>query len=685
MTSWRARISDERGSALLASIAFMAVTMVLGLALFELGTIENSLVLSEVATSRAFEVAQAGIERALDRLVLTMRAEQAELVSALAHGVPSWADGSTSGGATIDLCTGGCDTTADATVRAFRDANTAYITNTAFSGGTYAIAFRLLTQGEARNWPYGQTCRIRVGGNPANDDEFCTDLIFVRSTGAVAGPPGYTGTRTIQVLARGAAGSGVVSGLTIGSQTQSINGNVNIAGSINVIDTPSSATKAWEFRGGAGQQNNWSGLASSVLDRLRPLQLICPPGRNCTSPSDFVESLNATLTIQKPLDKRAVDINSGSVTVGTASDSATYGAGTAFNPTRPGKGPINQVAIADGCVMPCTQNGTYVPGDPGSIGSFTGRTDQVFVDGNNITRPYPVGAPTSFPLLTDPSTILGTTYTHYACPQGSSCAGTTGGTQEFFVSNALNLSTSFNLQSSTPAITINGVAFIDKTTGTRVTTGSICFNRVAGSGILEFFTQPSCTGSYTSTLNPLLVYTTGTFVTSGLIQYSGAAIFLVAPASSSGVIIGDSLTNACVPIGGDPCGRKFLNDPTSLGTTDMLAILTTGAAGNGNMALNGHNSDAVMGVLYAGVPPAVAGGQTNTTWQLTVVGSITTSALNMTQVPYFYEVPGGLVAELSFGNTSAWQIGVVPGFWRICGFGATQISPTTPVGLCGYQ
>ena len=266
-------------------------------------------------------------------------------------------------------------------------------------------------------------------------------------------------------------------------QTRFVSGNANIAGSVAVIDTLPSATKAWEFRGGANQQNNWFGLPNIITDRLRPRQLICPPGRTCTSDADRVESLDATLAIRTPLDQRAVDINSGSAFAGTAGDSASYGSGTTFNPTRRGKGPINGVFITDGCVMPCTQSGPYVSGDPGSIGSFWQRVDQVHVDGANVTNPYPTGGPTSLPQLTDPTTIAGTTYTHYACALGSTCYGTTGGTQEFFRSKAGTLVADITIIGGGAEATIaTGVAAVNKTTGAVTNTGVICFNRGGSTG-----------------------------------------------------------------------------------------------------------------------------------------------------------------------------------------------------------
>jgi Tfp pilus assembly protein PilX len=716
MTSLRTALRDQRGSALLAALALSVVMTIMGLALFDLGRIENALVLANKTDAQAFEIAQAGIERAMDRLRRTLNAEQALGFEPQAASGPQlgWADGYTESGTTVaSLCQTSCSTSA------LTAATSAYIPNTTFAGGSYQIAFQPLLVATVNAAPFGQNCTPDRDPivNPAT--AVCQDMILVRSTGTMAdSPPGYTGTRTIQVLLRAAASGGIGGGITVGSQTRFVSGNVNIYGSISVIDAPSSATQAWQFRGGANQQNNWSGLPTSITRLLRPRQLICPPGRTCTSDADKVESLDATLAVRVPLDSRAVDINSGSAFAGQPGDSASYGSGTTFDPVRKGKGPLNGVFVADGCVMPCDQNGTYVAGDPASKGSFTGRVDQVHVDGSVVTNPYPPTALTSLPQLTDPTTIANTTYTHYACALGSSCAGTTGGTQEFFVSKAGTRTVNITINGTSPATDVTvatGVTTVNKTTGAVSTNGVICFNRTNAPAkvtaptakVLEFFENwtsgtPCSTagapGPYTSTQNPLMVYMQGTLEIGGDIQYNGAAVFLVAPGSAAcatsggvsyGVCVSNNIINGCVAGGGDACSRKFLVDPRSPGTTDMLSVLTTGASGSGNMAFGGNAGDTLMGMFYAGVPNAfAAGGEASFSHQVTVVGGVTASQLLMTQVPNFYQVPGLIVPELFFGTGSAWSISAVGGFWRICAPGnpaTSSIFPTTATGVCGYN
>ena len=113
---WR---GNERGSVLLISLVLLAMMTLLGLALFDLGAVEGRMTLASETDARAFEIAQAGLERAMERLLRTTLAEDA------AGAAPSWADGSTVGGTTTALCTGGsvagslCDTTQ------YRPANTA--------------------------------------------------------------------------------------------------------------------------------------------------------------------------------------------------------------------------------------------------------------------------------------------------------------------------------------------------------------------------------------------------------------------------------------------------------------------------------------------------------------------------------------------------------------------------------
>ena len=91
---------DERGSVILMSIVLVFVMTLLGLALFDLGAIENRMSLATQADLRAFEVAQAGIERALRELQDGFDADPA--------GAESWADND---GVRAPICAPSCATT----------------------------------------------------------------------------------------------------------------------------------------------------------------------------------------------------------------------------------------------------------------------------------------------------------------------------------------------------------------------------------------------------------------------------------------------------------------------------------------------------------------------------------------------------------------------------------------------
>src|SRR3970040_76078 len=61
----RPLLRDQRGSALLISLVMIVVITILGLALFELGQIEGQQAGASLGDARAFELAQAGMERAI--------------------------------------------------------------------------------------------------------------------------------------------------------------------------------------------------------------------------------------------------------------------------------------------------------------------------------------------------------------------------------------------------------------------------------------------------------------------------------------------------------------------------------------------------------------------------------------------------------------------------------------------
>ena len=262
--------ADARGSVILISIVLVFVMTLLGLALFELGAIENRMSLSSAADARAFEVAQAGIERALRELQDGFDNDPA--------GSESWADND---GVRAPICSPSCAT---GVYRPMTLANTSFP-----GGGTYSVEIMLTTVAEANAtspYPVGLNC-FR---NAAN---VCTNLVFVRSTGTVTdspaggatspAPAGYTAVKTIQMLARAYAPSVLANGVVAGtpSALRPVNGNVLIAGSAQILGTPVGALPAIDWNGGVGVgfRNNLSNLTADaeILRRLPAQQAVCAP------------------------------------------------------------------------------------------------------------------------------------------------------------------------------------------------------------------------------------------------------------------------------------------------------------------------------------------------------------------------------------------------------------------------
>src|SRR5262245_39709249 len=68
-------VRDQRGSALIISLVLIVIMAFLGLALFELGTVEARLVYVAQDDARALEIAQAGVERAMSQLQQTYNSD----------------------------------------------------------------------------------------------------------------------------------------------------------------------------------------------------------------------------------------------------------------------------------------------------------------------------------------------------------------------------------------------------------------------------------------------------------------------------------------------------------------------------------------------------------------------------------------------------------------------------------
>jgi hypothetical protein len=661
----QAAIRSERGSALIAAVVLLLIMTILGLALFDLSVLENRLATTSLADGTAFEVAQAGLERAMERLRRTLLTEST--------GVAGWQNGE--GDSFSPLCQGGASASGGCDATQFRLAADSYISggSVTFASGTYSIAFKLLTVTEAGTNPYGQVCiQGTVGGI-----NYCKDLILVRSSGTVANlPPGYTATRTLQALVRANSTSTFAGGVTAGAPSgRAMHGKVIIAGSINILGDPGTSAIAWG--GGSGQRNNWAGLDPTTLSRLTPLPLVCPPGRVCPTDANKVESLGARLWVARPVTTAAVSL-SGGAAIGESGDTGLYG-----SPARRGKGPVDDIGVADGCVMPCTDN-------------FTGATvgSNVHVDGGNITKPYP-GAAGNFPRLTDPVSIAGTDYSHYACLPGATGCTVAGS----FINPTLSPPRGFDvtanagwqnslgsvsgLRDNTASWNTGAFQFRDKNGTTQ--DAIVCWDQVTLT--LKFGIKnpllvgpPTCLTSIPAPpSNPLLLYTTGNVTVERqggptAYNYAGSAIIV----TSGTTTIEETFQSFCTLA---PCtGERYPEH-------QMLAIVSNNRIDVGKA---NANIDRIMVMLYTE-------GDLYSEKQTNVVGTATAfrfcfgggscPASSGGNVPSFFQVPQDttvLPEELFIGAGDRWSVAPVSRFWVECRPGATATSPATVTGLCGY-
>jgi Tfp pilus assembly protein PilX len=411
-------LRDQRGSALLISMVLIVVITILGLALFELGQIEGQHSGASLGDARAFEVAQAGMERAIRELSNAFLADP--------YGSESWVDGPSR-----PTCAGACGTAVYSTMNL---ANTTLPASGTDPGGTFTVELKQVSVAEANNpvsqgaaytYPYGQSCIPSTPTNPT----VCANLMFVRSTGTVAGPPGYTATRTVQALVKAYSTSYFAGGLTAekalgGGSDPAVDGRVLIAGSVNILGT-TTISPAFQISGGAamGMKNNWADLwpdpdlaGVQTLARLTPRQAICPTGADCTGNTNLVESLDAELKVYGNVSNTMVGLNGPDLGINAVRTAGAYGDATINPPNftganRFGKGRIDGVYVGNGCSMPCTTNAF----------SFGGGS-AIYVDTNNYTKPYPYRPPKLplnyqsnilaivYPTADDTTTINGTVY-----------------------------------------------------------------------------------------------------------------------------------------------------------------------------------------------------------------------------------------------------------------------------------
>jgi hypothetical protein len=681
-------LRDERGSVILMSIVLVFVMTLLGLALFDLGAIENRMSLSSQADVRAFEVAQAGIERALRELQDGFVAD--------APGSQSWADND---GVRAPICAPSCAT---GVYRPMTLANTSFP-----GGGSYAVEVMLVTVAEANatsTYPIGLTCF-------ADAANVCTNLVFVRSAGTVTdsaaagsspAPAGYTASRTIQTLARAYAPSVFTNGLVAGTPAslQPVNGNVLIGGSAQILGAPAGALPAIAWNGGgAGFQNSLSNLGptaaapdAEILRRLPAQQAVCAPTATpCASPN--VYSLGAEVMVARPTANAAISLAGGAAIGGTSG--VAYATGGSAPGSLPGKGPIDSIFVADGCQA----------GNCSDSYTVTSPSQFPIVDLGAIGRAFPENPVAPLPLLTgaNPVRIGGANYANMLTYFSTRAANMTA----TLSSAATRPAGATGLSSSTATFNGNIVNFTNKSGAAR--RGRVCWN--ATTGILTFGITPGASGANpcltpATPADPVLIYNTsasGWRIVRGAtsrtvaaapdcpgtqICYTGAAVIY----NTGTVTLEERLVSACAS-GNPTCvGEKY---PTN----DMMAFLTSGNVDVGRATTSVAR---VMAMFYAGgdfnARSAPGGLLTR------IVGGVAASRFcfgggaasgicvnGTTNFPEFYQapfdhrlLPEELLALASTANgqpPKQWRAESVPRLWLECRPGTL---PTTPMGVCGY-
>lgn len=728
------RSSNEQGSILLIALVSVAVVSLLGLAVYDLALIESNFSAASVIDYRAYEIAQAGMERGIR-----------QLRNIYVAGLPrreSFVE-------TTTTCSPiPCDTTqfhpmslTNTAMPSSQSLAVGKFANAGDPGGTYTLELKYLTVNEARNsldavglsYPYGLPCfPDRTHGT------WCANLAFLRSSGTATDGAGNTRTRTLQTLVRASSTSPWAGGIVAGNGSPAVSGDVLIAGSVHVLGGPS-ANPAVSIGGGsnAGMMNNWYALDSSSgysqaepgsigLNRLTRKLLICPPATNCVGGANLVESLGAEIKIYGNVDSQMVSVGSGTP-LGQSGITPLYG--PAPN-RRNGKGELDGVYIAGGCALPC------IGGAPQPFSS--GAT--VRVDRGNLTKPYPSRPPIgplftingAWPILDDivtiynNSTLTATDYAAYLrdwfaqrmdAGPSLNCGGLC--TAEITAStpvNAVNCTRTTLCNAGVPLSTLltsltdgpgrafrHAFSFRDRNGNPR--SAEVCWMRdtlIDGSGddrgsapypttTLEFG-MPTCDAANTPA-DPILLrirFPWGLDHGSGATPYvfRGAAIIV----TSGAFHIDETFQSYC----GDPlCAIDRFPE------NHLFALMTENA--NIDLAFNRAGVERVMGYYFAsganirvwrdaniigmlradticfrnssGCSGGVPGGGK-------VPGFFQASFLDHRDIPQElpapYEVPG----QPSGGR---WQVTSVPQFWIECRRGPSETLPPTPSGICGYQ
>ena len=729
--------SNERGSILLIAIVSVAVVSLLGLAVYDLALIESNFSAASVIDYRAYEIAQAGIERGtreLRNLYLSHPPGQETFVAGSTTCAPTPCDTTQFHPASLTNATVGAQTIAAGPFAGAVD-----------PGGTYTLEVKYLTIAEANNpidavgltYPTGLQC-FPDTVHPT----WCANLAFLRSTGTATDGGGHTRTRTIQTLVRASSTSPWAGGIIAGSGAPAVSGEVLIGGSVHILGVPL-ANPALDIRGGsnAGMVNNWYPLSSTsgysqseaandTLSRLTPKQRICPPSTSCAGGANLVESLGAELKIFGNAVSQMVNVGGGT-SLGQSGSTALYG-----SPARIGKGPLDGVYIAGGCALPCT-GGAPQPFNGGA---------SVFVDRGNLTKPYPNNPPLG-PLVNragswymaasfnDDATIsdnvAGTDYpagyfNNWFLPRAAviangtllnpancvtpiNCGQNSGGT----VTLSSLIGTANKLTDSTPPFR-HQVTFKDRVTGF-VRTAEICWRRdlifstfgagdggVAGSQpqpfTLEFGIDDPVSGKKgcenpNAPSNPLLALIQfGWGIDSpsaSTYNYRGAALVVTSP---GGVQIDAGLQSHCAA--GPPCtGEKFPENHLlaimALQSNIDLATIRAGVPRiMGYFFVSGANITVKQDVVIAGMLRADnicfrnSGGCGGVGGGGKIPGFFQASFFDQRKIPNELPAPFEVPGQLSGGR---WQVTPVPPFWIECRRGPSDTLPPTPSGICGYQ
>jgi hypothetical protein len=739
-------VKGQRGSVLLVAMVLILAMTILGLALFDLAQIEGQMAGTSQTDARALYIAQAGLERGIREL---RDGWLADTNPAGGYGTETWADATNGPTCTPTAC--------DASVyKAMNIANTSLPASGTDPGGSYALEMKLvlvaeannpISQGGAYTYPYGQEC-IPDTTTPT----VCANLVFLRSTGTVSGPPGFTSTASVQTLVKAWPTSPFAGALT-GGATQfitdpAIDGEFLAAGTVQVLGS-SSSNPAIRFQGGSsdGLRNNYQTLDGTYqLDRIRRRQLVCPPQTNCTGGANLVESLGAEIRIYGGDNSTTMVRLDNNTNAGQSANTAVYGQAVGGN-TRVGKGLLDGVYVATGCLLPCTA---------GNIPFRFGGGANIWVDYGNYTKPYQDRPPKLplwyqaglvYPVLNQPTRINGTNYASYSTNflqvngvaldaqqvNGGLCTNNVGPAWECTAGRPPGLAPTFatlfaqvnsvcgfpwgSFTDCTPSFR-HSFTFTDKT-GT-VRNAEICWKRSAMVDPLNWnqgvnaagpppgnlpnqanaperaltleFGIPDCTAPNPPT-NPILInFGTDVWISRrggpSIYTYRGSAIFLV----QGSVHLEESLVSYCRrdttspgTAGECPAGERFAED-------HLLVFLSDNPV---NIAVANNFVNTIMAHVWSNH-------QISLQRDVKVIGSLRgdyicfrNSSLNPCSVggggtePSVYQAtPWDLrkiPEELPGGGVSGdrWRIDSVPRFYLVCRPGG--VLPTTPTGACGYQ